>query len=229
MKLIIWRGATRLHVAMAQARIRPETQGAEGVLHDMGVLSIMGSDSMAMGNIGETIISTWQTAAIMKEKRGRLKEEQGDNDNFRVKRYVAKYTINPAITHGISHVVGSIEVGKMADLVLWRPEFFGVKPNTVIKGGCIVTNIIGDANGCIAEIQPLTYRPMFGSFGKAPKSISVTFMSQAAIDRNIAQALRLEKPVVAVRNTRTHRKKRYGAKRCDSGYCDRCGNVHCIC
>ena len=109
---------------------------------------------------------------------------------FRVKRYVSKYTINPAITHGISHVVGSIEVGKMADLVLWRPEFFGVKPNTVVKGGIIVTNIIGDANGSIAEIQPLTYRPMFGSFGKAPKSNSVTFMSQAAIDRNIAQALR---------------------------------------
>ena len=124
-------------VAMAQARIRPETQGAESVLHDMGVLSIFGSDSMAMGNLCETIITTWQLASVtMKERRGRLKEEQGDNDNFRVKRYVSKYTINPAITHGISHVVGSIEVGKMADLVLWRPEFFGVKPNTVVKGGC---------------------------------------------------------------------------------------------
>ena len=128
-------------VAMAQARIRPETEGAESVLHDMGVLSIFGSDSMAMGNIGETIITTWQLASVMKEKRGRLKEEQGDNDNFRVKRYVSKYTINPAITHGISHVVGSIEVGKMADLVLWRPDFFGVKPNTVVKGGVLLRTL----------------------------------------------------------------------------------------
>ena len=176
-------------VAMAEARIRPETQGAEGILHDLGVLSIMASDSMAMGHMGEMILRTWQTASIMKAKFGPLKEEQGDNDNFRVKRYVAKYTINPAITHGISHVVGSIEVGKMADIVLWKPEFFGVKPDTVVKGGYIVTSIIGSGNGSIAEVQPLMHRPMFGSFGKAPKSISVTFMSQAAIDRNIAQKL----------------------------------------
>ena len=194
-------------VAMAEARIRPETQGAEGILHDLGVLSIMASDSMAMGHMGEMILRTWQTASIMKAKFGPLKEEQGDNDNFRVKRYIAKYTINPAITHGISHVVGSIEVGKMADIVLWKPEFFGVKPDTVVKGGYIVTSIIGSGNGSIAEVQPLMHRPMFGSFGKAPKSISVTFMSQAAIDRNIAQKLGLEKKVVAIRNTRTIGKK----------------------
>jgi urease alpha subunit len=194
-------------VAMAEARIRPETQGAEGILHDLGVLSIMGSDSMAMGHMGEMISRTWQTASIMKAKRGPLKEEQGDNDNFRVKRYIAKYTINPAISHGISHVVGSIEVGKMADLVLWKPEFFGVKPDIVVKGGSIVTSIIGNANGSISEVQPMTYRPMFGSFGKALKRTSVTFMSQAAIDRNVPQMLGLEKKVIAIRNTRTIGKK----------------------
>ena len=194
-------------VAMAEARVRPETQGAEGILHDLGVLSIMGSDSMAMGHMGEMISRTWQTASIMKAKRGPLKEEQGDNDNFRVKRYIAKYTINPAISHGISHVVGSIEVGKIADLVLWKPEFFGVKPDIVVKGGFIVISIIGNANGSISEVQPMTYRPMFGSFGKALKRTSVTFMSQAAIDRNVPQMLGLEKKAIAIRNTRTIGKK----------------------
>ena len=195
------------HVAMAESRIRPETQGAEGVLHDLGVLSIMGSDAMAMGHMGEMITRTWQTASIMKAKFGPLKEEQGDNDNFRVKRYIAKYTINPAITHGISYVVGSIEVGKLADLVLWKPEFFGVKPDMVVKGGVIVTSVVGNGNGCIAEVQPITYRQMFGSYGKVPKSISITFMSQAAIDWNVPQKLGLEKKIAPIRNTRTIGKK----------------------
>src|SRR4051812_8502910 len=194
-------------VAFAESRIRKETIAAEDILHDLGAFSMMSSDSQAMGRVGEVIIRTWQTAHKMKVQRGSLKGDPSRNDNGRVKRYVAKYTINPAITHGISHVVGSIEPGKLADIVLWKPEFFGVKPDTVVKGGCIVSSIIGSGNGSIAEVQPLMHRPMFGSFGKAPKSISVTFMSQAAIDRNVAQKLGLEKKVVAIRNTRTIGKK----------------------
>ncbi len=195
-------------VAFAESRIRRETIAAEDILHDLGALSMMSSDSQAMGRVGEVIIRTWQTAHKMKVQRGPLPPPAGAsgvattaNDNFRVQRYLAKYTINPAITHGISHLVGSIEVGKLADLVLWKPAFFGVKPSLIVKGGMIAAAAMGDANASIPTPQPVHYRPMFGAFGRALKT-SVTFVSQAALDNPEVAALRLSKPLVAVRGTR---------------------------
>ena len=158
-------------VAFADSRIRAETIGAEDILHDLGAISMMSSDSQAMGRIGEVICRTWQTADKMKLQRGKLEQDSADNDNFRVKRYVAKYTINPAITHGISEHVGSVEVGKLADLVLWKPAFFGVKPEIVIKGGLIAGSLMGDGNASIPTPQPCIYRPMFGSYGACPQRL----------------------------------------------------------
>ncbi|MFN3987393.1 MAG: urease subunit alpha [Rhodocyclaceae bacterium] len=217
-------------VAFAESRIRRETIAAEDILHDLGVFSMMSSDSQAMGRVGEVVTRTWQTAHKMKVQRGWLappldtpgavpapasagaggdvlpavQANQG-NDNFRVKRYIAKYTINPAITHGIAHTVGSIEVGKLADLVLWRPAFFGAKPSLILKGGMIAAAAMGDPNASIPTPQPVHYRPMFGSYGKALKS-SVTFVSQAALDNPEVQALGLQKPLVAARGCREVKK-----------------------
>ena len=188
-------------VAFAESRIRRETIAAEDILQDMGAISMMSSDSQAMGRVGEVILRTWQTAHKMKIQRGPLPEDSPRNDNFRVKRYLAKYTINPAITHGISHEVGSIEPGKLADLVIWRPAFFGVKPSTIIKGGMIAYALMGDANASIPTPQPVHGRPMFGSFGQA-LAHSVTFVSQASVDNFSVCGLGLRKPLVAVKNTR---------------------------
>ena len=193
-------------VAFAESRIRRETIAAEDILHDLGVFSMMSSDSQAMGRVGEVILRTWQTAHKMKLQRGTLREDTARADNFRVRRYIAKYTINPALTHGIAHTVGSVEVGKLADLVLWRPAFFGVKPSLILKGGMIAAAAMGDPNASIPTPQPVHYRPMFGSFGKALKT-SVTFVSQAALDNPAVAALGLEKPLVAVSGTRKLRKK----------------------
>jgi urease subunit alpha len=189
-------------VAFAESRIRAETIAAEDILHDLGVISMIASDSQAMGRVGEVIIRTWQTAHKMKVQRGPLAPDTARHDNFRAKRYVAKYTINPAITHGIAHEVGSIEPGKLADLVLWKPAFFGVKPEMVIKGGFIVWSVMGDANASIPTPQPVLYRPMFGSFGYAVAPLSLTFMSQAAIAAGVPEALRLRKTVAPVINCR---------------------------
>ena len=189
-------------VAFAESRIRRETIAAEDILHDMGVFSMMSSDSQAMGRVGEVIIRTWQAAHKMKLQRGTLPEDNARNDNFRVKRYIAKYTINPALTHGIAHTVGSIEVGKLADLVLWKPAFFGVKPSLILKGGMIAAAAMGDPNASIPTPQPVHYRPMFGSFGKALKT-SVTFVSQAALNNPAVTALGLSKPLIAVSGCRT--------------------------
>jgi urease subunit alpha len=183
-------------VAFAESRIRKETIAAEDILHDLGALSMMSSDSQAMGRVGEVIIRTWQTAHKMKVQRGSLNGD-GAADNARVKRYVAKYTINPAIAHGISHVVGSVEEGKLADLVLWKPAFFGVKPFLVMKGGMIAAAAMGDPNASIPTPQPVHYRPMFGAFAK--KS-SVTFVSKAALNSKLLQ--QLQKTLVPVKNTR---------------------------
>lgn len=188
-------------VAFAESRIRRETIAAEDILHDMGAISMMSSDSQAMGRVGETILRTWQTAHKMKLQRGALAPDTGRNDNFRVKRYIAKYTINPAITHGISHVVGSIEVGKIADLVVWKPAFFGVKPSMIVKGGMIAAARMGDPNASIPTPQPVHYRPMFGAFGGGLKK-SFTFVSQAAFDAGIDQQLGLSKTIIAVHSTR---------------------------
>ena len=192
-------------IAFAESRIRRETIAAEDILHDLGAFSMMSSDSQAMGRVGEVIIRTWQTAHKMKVQRGPLKEDSargsGNADNFRVKRYIAKYTINPAITHGIAHTVGSVEVGKLADLVLWKPAFFGVKPSLIVKGGMIASAAMGDPNASIPTPQPVHYRPMFGSFGKALKT-SVTFVSQAALNNPAVHALGLSKPLIAVSGTR---------------------------
>jgi len=188
-------------IAFAESRIRRETIAAEDILHDIGAFSMMSSDSQAMGRVGEVIIRTWQAAHKMKLQRGPLTEDCPRNDNFRVKRYIAKYTINPALTHGIAHTVGSIEVGKLADLVLWKPAFFGVKPSLVLKGGMIAAAAMGDPNASIPTPQPVHYRPMFGSFGKALKT-SVTFVSQAALDNPALAALGLQKPLIAVSGTR---------------------------
>lgn len=188
-------------VAFAESRIRRETIAAEDILHDMGAISMMSSDSQAMGRVGETILRTWQTAHKMKLQRGALAPDTGRNDNFRVKRYIAKYTINPAITHGISHVVGSIEVGKIADLVVWKPAFFGVKPSMIVKGGMIAAAQMGDPNASIPTPQPVHYRPMFGAFGGGLKK-SFTFVSQAAFDAGIDKQLGLSKTVIAVHSTR---------------------------
>ncbi|UCV02467.1 urease subunit alpha [Dechloromonas denitrificans] len=192
-------------IAFAESRIRRETIAAEDILHDLGAFSMMSSDSQAMGRVGEVIIRTWQTAHKMKLQRGPLQEDSARHDNFRVKRYIAKYTINPALTHGIAHTVGSIEVGKLADLVLWKPAFFGVKPSLILKGGMIAGAAMGDPNASIPTPQPVHYRPMFGSFGKALKT-SVTFVSQAALNNPAVAALGLSKPLVAVSGTRTLRK-----------------------
>ncbi len=189
-------------LAFAESRIRKETIAAEDILHDIGALSMISSDSQAMGRLGEVIIRTWQTAHKMKVQRGRLAEETGDNDNARVKRYIAKYTINPAIAHGMARHIGSIEPGKLADLVLWSPAFFGVKPDLVIKGGMIVAAAMGDPNASIPTPQPVHYRPMFGAFGKARTATSVTFVSQAAVSRGIRERLGVAKQLVAVENTR---------------------------
>ncbi|MFP5273619.1 urease subunit alpha [Coleofasciculus sp.] len=190
-------------VAFAESRIRRETIAAEDILHDLGAFSMIASDSQAMGRVGEVIIRTWQTAHKMKVQRGVLSSgETVDHDNFRAKRYVAKYTINPAITHGIAEYVGSVEEGKLADLCLWKPAFFGVKPEIVIKGGMIAWSQMGDANASIPTPQPIHSRQMFGSFGGAIAATSLTFVSQAALDRDIATQLNLQKPTVAVSNTR---------------------------
>jgi urease subunit alpha len=188
-------------VAFAESRIRRETIAAEDILHDIGAISMMSSDSQAMGRVGETIMRTWQTAHKMKVQRGPLDGDSARNDNERVKRYVAKYTINPAIAHGISHAVGSLEPGKIADLVLWRPAFFGVKPSMVLKGGMIAASLMGDPNASIPTPQPVHYRPMFGAFGGGLKK-SFTFVSQAAFDAGIARELGLAKTVIPVRGTR---------------------------
>ncbi len=189
-------------VAFAESRIRRETIAAEDILHDMGAFSIIASDSQAMGRVGEVIIRTWQTADKMKKQRGRLPEEQGDNDNYRVRRYVAKYTINPAIAHGISKHIGSIEVGKRADLVLWSPAFFGVKPDMVLLGGTIAMAQMGDPNASIPTPQPVYSRPMFGAYGRSVENSSVTFVSMAAGQGHIAETRDLAKETVPVQNTR---------------------------
>src|SRR6266576_1796232 len=189
-------------IAFAESRIRKETIAAEDILHDIGAFSIISSDSQAMGRVGEVAIRTWQTADKMKRQRGRLKEEKGENDNFRVRRYIAKYTINPAIAQGVSKHIGSVEIGKLADLVLWSPAFFGVKPDLVIKGGSIAAAPMGDPNASIPTPQPVHYRPMFGAYGKALTASSLVFVSQAALDRNIGEKLGVEKQLVAVENTR---------------------------
>ena len=189
-------------VAFAESRIRRETIAAEDILHDMGAFSIIASDSQAMGRVGEVIIRTWQTAHKMKAQRGRLPEEQGDNDNFRVRRYIAKYTINPAIAHGISHEIGSIEVGKRADLCLWSPAFFGVKPEMVLIGGTIAAAQMGDPNASIPTPQPVYTRPMWGAYGRSVERGAVTFVSEAAIAEGVRARLGLAKDLVAVKNTR---------------------------
>jgi urease subunit alpha len=189
-------------VAFAESRIRRETIAAEDVLHDLGAFSMIASDSQAMGRVGEVIVRTWQTADKMKRQRGRLAEETGDNDNFRVRRYVAKYTINPAIAQGIAAHVGSVEPGKLADLVLWAPAFFGVKPEAVLKCGTIVAAPMGDPNASIPTPQPVHYRPMFGAFGKALTAGSVTFVSQAAMEEDLAGRLGLGRTLLPVANTR---------------------------
>jgi urease subunit alpha len=192
-------------IAFAESRIRRETIAAEDILHDLGGFSMMSSDSQAMGRVGEVIIRTWQTAHKMKLQRGALSEDSARNDNFRVKRYIAKYTINPALTHGIADTVGSIEVGKLADLVIWRPAFFGVKPSTILKGGMIAAAAMGDPNASIPTPQPVHYRNMFGAYGGGLKT-SVTFVSQAAMQNPELAALNLNKTLVPVRGTRSVRK-----------------------
>ncbi|AKI01592.1 urease, alpha subunit [Hoeflea sp. IMCC20628] len=189
-------------IAFAESRIRKETIAAEDILHDIGAFSIIASDSQAMGRVGEVIIRTWQTADKMKRQRGPLPQETGDNDNFRVRRYIAKYTINPAIAQGISRHIGSIEVGKRADLVMWNPAFFGVKPDMVLLGGMIVAAPMGDPNASIPTPQPVHYRYMFGAYGKARTNSSVTFVSQAAIEDGLAHKLGTAKQMEAVENTR---------------------------
>jgi len=189
-------------VAFAESRIRKETIAAEDILHDMGAFSIIASDSQAMGRVGEVIIRTWQTAHKMKVQRGRLNDEKGDNDNFRVKRYIAKYTINPAIAHGISNEIGSVKEGKRADLVLWNPAFFGVKPEMIIVGGSIACAQMGDPNASIPTPQPVYTRSMFGAFGRAVENSSVTFVSEAAHSDNIKEQLGIRKNTIPVKNTR---------------------------
>ena len=189
-------------VAFAESRIRRETIAAEDILHDLGAFSMISSDSQAMGRVGEVITRTWQTADKMKKQRGPLPEDAPGNDNFRAKRYIAKYTINPAITHGVSHEVGSIEVGKWADLVLWRPAFFGVKPTLILKGGAIAASLMGDANASIPTPQPVHYRPMFASYGGSRHATCLTFISQAAFDAGVPAALGLQKQIAVVKGCR---------------------------
>jgi len=194
-------------LAFAESRIRKETIAAEDILHDLGALSMMSSDSQAMGRIGEVIIRTWQTADKMKKQRGSLPGEKGNNDNLRAKRYIAKYTINPAIAHGVSKHIGSVAIGKLADLVLWAPAFFGVKPEIVIKGGSIAAAQMGDPNASIPTPQPVHYRPMFGAFGKSLVNSSVVFVSKAAAKSGLRKQLGVEKQFVGVDNTRKINKK----------------------
>src|SRR6202020_687907 len=189
-------------VAFAESRIRRETIAAEDILHDLGAFSMISSDSQAMGRVGETITRSWQTAHKMKVQRGALPQDSARHDNFRARRYIAKYTINPAITHGIAHEVGSIEVGKLADLVLWRPAFFGAKPALIIKGGMIAAAPMGDPNASIPTPQPVHYRYMFGALGGARAATSVSFTSAAGIAGGMAQRLGLQKRLVAVSGTR---------------------------
>jgi urease subunit alpha len=189
-------------LAFAESRIRAETIAAEDVLHDLGAISMMSSDSQAMGRIGEVVIRTWQTADKMKRQRGPLPGEQGGDDNRRIKRYVAKYTINPAIAHGLAEHVGSVEVGKLADLVLWKPAFFGVKPELVVKGGLIAWAAMGDPNASIPTPQPVLYRPMFGAYGRAIGSTAVTFVSAAALAADVPRRLGLTRTAVAVSRCR---------------------------
>ncbi len=193
-------------IAFAESRIRRETIAAEDILHDLGAISMMSSDSQAMGRVGEVIMRTWQTAHKMKTQRGALKEDSSRNDNSRAKRYIAKYTINPAITHGVSHLVGSIETGKLADLVLWKPAFFGVKPSMILKSGMIAAAPMGDPNASIPTPQPVHYRMMFGAYGGALRT-SLTFVSQAAFDSGVGQTLKLNKSIEAVKNMRHLRKQ----------------------
>ena len=193
-------------LAFAESRIRRETIAAEDVLHDLGAISMMSSDSQAMGRVGEVIIRTWQTAHKMKGQRGTLPQDNARHDNFRVKRYIAKYTVNPAIANGISHEVGSIEVGKWADLVIWRPAFFGVKPSLIMKGGFIAAALMGDANASIPTPQPVHYRPMFGSFGRTLQATSLTFVSQSALQAEVGDALGLHKRMAAVQGCRNVKK-----------------------
>jgi urease subunit alpha len=194
-------------VAFAESRIRRETIAAEDILHDKGAFSMMSSDSQAMGRIGEVIARTWQTAHKMKVQRGALPEDSAHNDNFRAKRYIAKYTINPAITHGMAREVGSVEVGKLADLVIWKPAFFGTKPSMIIKGGFIVAAPMGDANASIPTPQPVHYRPMFGAYGLARSATCVHFISQAGMERGVGKAAGLTRRLVPVRGTRSVRKR----------------------
>jgi urease subunit alpha len=194
-------------VAFAESRIRRETIAAEDILHDLGAFSMISSDSQAMGRVGETITRSWQTAHKMKVQRGALPQDSARSDNFRARRYVAKYTINPAITHGIAHEVGSIEVGKLADLVLWRPAFFGAKPALIIKGGMIVAAPMGDPNASIPTPQPVHYRRMFGALGAARHATSVSFVSRAALESDLSARLKLQNRLVAVSGTRTLGKK----------------------
>lgn len=189
-------------VAFAESRIRRETIAAEDILHDLGAFSMISSDSQAMGRVGEVISRTWQTAHKMKQQRGALAGDDGDSDNFRVKRYIAKYTINPALTHGIAHEVGSIQVGKLADLVMWHPAFFGVKPQLIIKGGMISAALMGDANASIPTPQPIHYRPMFGDFGSARAETSITFLSAIAVENGVHEQLGLKRRVTAVKGCR---------------------------
>jgi len=189
-------------LAFAESRIRRETIAAEDILHDIGVFSMMSSDSQAMGRVGEIIIRTWQAAHKMKEQRGALSGDTARHDNFRVKRYIAKYTINPAITQGIAHIVGSVEVGKFADLVVWKPAFFGVKPSLILKGGMIAAAAMGDPNASIPTPQPVHYRPMFGAFGGALNDSCLTFVSKASLDLGVPDKLALKRRTVAVKNTR---------------------------
>jgi urease subunit alpha len=194
-------------VAFAESRIRGETIAAEDVLHDLGAISMMSSDSQAMGRVGEVICRTWQTAHKMRVERGALDGEQAGSDNLRIRRYVAKYTINPALTHGIAHEVGSVEVGKLADLVLWRPAFFGVKPEIVLKGGFIAWAQMGDPNASIPTPQPLMMRPMFGAFGRATGATSLAFVSQLSLDRGTVERYGLTRRAAAVRGCRTITKR----------------------
>lgn len=205
-------------IAFADSRIRPETIAAEDVLHDMGIFSMMSSDSQAMGRVGEVITRTWQTADKMKKQRGALPEDTDRNDNFRIKRFISKYTINPAITHGISEYVGSVEVGKIADLVLWNPAFFGAKPEMIIKSGFIFASKMGDANASIPTPQPVVYTDMFGAHGRALSSSCITFVSKSAYENNIRAALGLKRQVLPVKNCRSITKA-------DMRFNDRCGDI----
>jgi urease subunit alpha len=205
-------------LAFAESRIRQETIAAEDVLHDLGALSIISSDSQAMGRVGEVITRTWQTAHKMKVQRGPLPGESGESDNLRVRRYVAKYTINPAIAQGMSHEIGSVEVGKLADLVVWTPAFFGAKPELIIKGGMIVHAMMGDANASIPTPQPVHARPMFGSYGKAMAASCITFVSQAAIEAGVKDRLGLSRTVLPVIRTR-------GIGKADMKLNDACPNI----